>query len=42
MIERLQKILAKAGYGSRRTCDALIAAGRVGLNGHVAIARREG
>jgi 23S rRNA pseudouridine2605 synthase len=36
MVERLQKILAKAGYGSRRTCDALIAAGRVGLNGHIA------
>jgi 23S rRNA pseudouridine2605 synthase len=36
MLERLQKILAKAGYGSRRTCDALIAAGRVGLNGHIA------
>ena len=36
MVERLQKILARAGYGSRRTCDALIAAGRVGLNGHIA------
>ena len=36
MVERLQKILAKAGYGSRRACDALIAAGRVALNGHAA------
>ena len=36
MLERLQKILAQAGYGSRRTCDALIGAGRVGLNGHTA------
>ena len=33
MEERLQKILARAGYGSRRACDELIASGRVRLNG---------
>jgi len=33
MKERLQKILARAGYGSRRTAEALIAAGRVSVNG---------
>jgi 23S rRNA pseudouridine2605 synthase len=31
--ERLQKILARAGYGSRRACEGLITAGRVTLNG---------
>lgn len=35
MSERLQKILARAGYGSRRTAEALIAAGRVRVNGRV-------
>lgn len=34
--ERLQKILARAGYGSRRSCEALIEAGRVRVNGKVA------
>jgi 23S rRNA pseudouridine2605 synthase len=34
--ERLQKILARAGLGSRRTCEDLIAAGRVQVNGEVA------
>jgi len=34
MEERLQKILARAGYGSRRSCEELIAAGRVRVNGH--------
>jgi 23S rRNA pseudouridine2605 synthase len=33
---RLQKILAQAGYGSRRACEALIVAGRVSVNGQVA------
>jgi 23S rRNA pseudouridine2605 synthase len=36
MEERLQKILARSGYGSRRACEELIAAGRVRLNGQVA------
>lgn len=36
MEERLQKILARAGYGSRRYCESLIAAGRVRVNGRVA------
>ncbi|HEX6236459.1 MAG TPA: pseudouridine synthase [Acidimicrobiales bacterium] len=34
--ERLQKILARAGIGSRRTAEELIAAGRVRVNGLVA------
>ncbi len=34
--ERLQKILAAAGAGSRRACEELIAAGRVRVNGRVA------
>jgi len=37
MEERLQKILARAGYGSRRKCEELIQAGRVSVNGKVAI-----
>jgi 23S rRNA pseudouridine2605 synthase len=37
MAERLQKILARAGYGSRRQCEELIAAGRVRVNGRVAV-----
>jgi 23S rRNA pseudouridine2605 synthase len=36
MAERLQKILAQAGYGSRRSCEELITGGRVRVNGHVA------
>ena len=31
--ERLQKVLARVGLGSRRTCEDLIAAGRVTVNG---------
>lgn len=38
--ERLQKVLARAGFGSRRVCDDLIAAGRVTVNGEVAILGR--
>jgi 23S rRNA pseudouridine2605 synthase len=34
--ERLQKILAQAGYGSRRACEEFITAGRVRVNGKVA------
>jgi 23S rRNA pseudouridine2605 synthase len=37
MEERLQKILAKAGFGSRRHCEELIIARRVRVNGKVAI-----
>jgi 16S rRNA U516 pseudouridylate synthase RsuA-like enzyme len=33
MEERLQKILARAGYGSRRANEELIQAGRVKVNG---------
>ena len=31
--ERLQKVLARAGLGSRRACEALIASGRVSVGG---------
>ncbi len=37
MAERLQKILAQAGYGSRRACEEFITAGRVRVNGEVAV-----
>jgi 23S rRNA pseudouridine2605 synthase len=37
MEERLQKILARAGHGSRRACEELISAGRVSVNGRVAV-----
>jgi len=36
MEERLQKILSKAGLGSRRHCEELISAGRIRVNGNVA------
>lgn len=34
--ERLQRTLARAGFGSRRACEALIAAGRVAIDGRTA------
>ena len=36
MEERLQKILARAGYGSRRSCEEFITASRVRVNGQLA------
>ncbi len=36
MQERLQKLLAQAGHGSRRACEEFIIAGRVRVNGEVA------
>jgi 23S rRNA pseudouridine2605 synthase len=36
MKERLQKILARAGYGSRRACEEIIRAGRVQVNNQLA------
>jgi 23S rRNA pseudouridine2605 synthase len=38
--ERLQKVLASRGWGSRRACEDLIAAGRVTVNGDVAVLGR--
>lgn len=37
MTERLQKLLAQSGYGSRRACEEFISSGRVRVNGHIAI-----
>ncbi len=38
--DRLQKVLARAGMGSRRTCEALIAEGRVTVDGEIAVLGR--
>jgi 23S rRNA pseudouridine2605 synthase len=38
--DRLQKVLAGAGIGSRRVCEELIAGGRVEVNGDVAVLGR--
>jgi 23S rRNA pseudouridine2605 synthase len=35
--ERIQKILARAGYGSRRSCEEFITSGRIQVNGKLAI-----
>lgn len=37
MEERIQKIMAQAGIGSRRACEEIIVAGRVSVNGKVAL-----
>jgi len=34
--DRIHKVLAHAGLGSRRACEALVASGRVTVNGHLA------
>src|SRR6476469_731167 len=39
-LPRLQKVLAERGVGSRRHCEELIAAGRVVVNGSVAVLGR--
>jgi pseudouridine synthase len=36
MEDRLQKILSRAGFGSRRSCEGLIREGRVTVNGQLA------
>ena len=38
--ERLQKVLARIGFGSRRACEEMIEAGRVRVNGHTAVLGR--
>ena len=37
MSERLQKALARAGYGSRRKIETMISEGRVSVNGSIAV-----
>lgn len=37
MSERLQKALARAGYGSRRMLETAITEGRVSVNGAIAV-----
>lgn len=36
MEERLQKLMARANLGSRRSCETIISEGRVTVNGHIA------
>ena len=35
--ERLQKVLARAGYGSRRSCEELVEQARVEVNGQIVL-----
>jgi len=35
--ERIQKVLARCGVGSRRQCDELVAEGRITVNGSIAL-----
>lgn len=35
--ERVQKLMARAGLGSRRACEAIVRAGRVRIDGEVAV-----
>ncbi|MFH8466919.1 pseudouridine synthase [Streptomyces sp. NPDC017991] len=35
--ERLQKVLARAGYGSRRSCEELVEQSRVEVNGEIVV-----
>jgi len=37
MEERVQKILAASGFGSRRKCEQIIEEGRVSVNGNLVI-----
>lgn len=37
MVERIQKILSRAGFGSRRACEELIVQKRVRVNGIIAL-----
>ena len=37
MTEKLQKVLARAGFGSRREIEGWIAKGRIKVNGKIAI-----
>lgn len=36
MSEKLQKVLARAGHGSRREIESIIEAGRVSVDGKIA------
>ena len=38
--DRLQKVLARVGFGSRRACEELLRAGRVLVNGEIAVLGR--
>ena len=38
--ERLQRVLSRVGFGSRRVCEDLIAEGRVSVNDEIAVLGR--